>query len=87
MVWDLALPHKAQIRLCQPGAATCTGSRCWRLQQCRYAFGFGDKTTPDNSLGVNALLNGDISDNNPFIGTRYFALSDITLNQLNLFFC
>jgi len=53
----------------------------------RYALGFGDKTRPRNSPGVNALLDGAVSDNNAFVGTRYFALShDIPRNQYNLWF-
>ena len=58
-----------------------------RLHACRrYAFGFGDKTTPGNSPGVNSLLNVAVSSNNPFVGTRYFALHNLPLNQLNLWF-
>ena len=54
----------------------------WR----RYAFAFGDKTTPANSPGINSLLNGAISDNNPFVGTRYFGLHNFPNNQYYLWF-
>ena len=49
---------------------------------CRYAIGFGDRTTPDHSPGVN----GGVSRNNVFMGTRYFAMKDLPWNQFNLWF-
>jgi hypothetical protein len=51
------------------------------------AIAFGDKTTPANQPGANSLLTGAVSDNNAFIGTRYFALgNDFPNNQYYLFF-
>lgn len=50
-------------------------------------FAFGDKTTPGNQPGANSLLEGAVSDNNAFVGTRYPALShNFPNNQYYLFF-
>ena len=48
----------------------------------RYVIGFGDQTNPDYAPGVN----GGISANNPFIGTRFFALHNLPWNQYNFWF-
>jgi Ammonium Transporter Family len=53
------------------------------------AIAFGDKTTPSNAPGANGLVSDPtaVSDNNAFIGTRYFALgNDFPNNQYYLFF-
>lgn len=39
-----------------------------------------------NSPGINSLVTGAISDNNPFVGTRYFALHEFPNNQYYLWF-
>lgn len=56
-----------------------------------YAFAFGDKTCTDtatdtNKPGINSLINGDVSCNNAFVGTRYFGLHELPNNQYYLFF-
>jgi Amt family ammonium transporter len=54
-----------------------------------WAIAFGDKTTPSNAPGANGLVSDPtaVSDNNAFIGTRYFALgNDFPNNQYYLFF-
>lgn len=49
---------------------------------CSYAFALGDRTEPDYMPGVN----GGLSTNNAFIGTRFFAMSKLPWNQYNLWF-
>ena len=65
-----------------------SGGVRWELCFCmhRYAFAFGDTTTPADSPGVNALLNDAVSDNIAFVGTRYFALHNFPNNQYYLWF-
>ena len=62
---------------------------CGRLR--RYAIGFGDRTSAGLSgVGTNSAgypgVNGGVSTNNPFLGTRFFAMHDLPWNQYNLWF-
>jgi Amt family ammonium transporter len=56
-----------------------------------YAIGFGDRTgpglsgVPTNSAGYPGV-NGGTSTNNPFLGTRFFAMKDLPWNQYNLWY-
>ena len=57
----------------------------------RYAIGFGDRTTDGLSgVGTNSAgypgVNGGVSTNNPFLGTRFFAMKDLPWNQYNLWY-
>ena len=62
-------------------------SRC----VCSYAIGFGDRTgpglsnVPTNNGGYPGV-NGGTSTNNPFLGTRFFAMKDLPWNQFNLWY-
>ena len=57
----------------------------------RYAIGFGDRTSDGLSgVGSNPAgypgVNGGVSTNNPFLGTRFFAMKDLPWNQYNLWY-
>ncbi len=62
------------------------------MLRASFAFAFGDKTNPPNGLGaytfgLNAGIDGAVSVNNAFVGTRYFALSgNFPMNSYYLFF-
>ena len=59
---------------------------------CSYAIGFGDRTGPGLSGVTNTAyggypgVNGGTSTNNPFLGTRFFAMKDLPWNQYNLWY-
>ena len=93
------LPHACSAFDQRPSCIVSDGAHGVTCKTCasgnrRYAIGFGDRTgdglsgVVESSPNVSGYpgVNGGTSTNNPFLGTRFFALKNLPWNQYNLWY-